>query len=348
MAILGARPQFIKHVMFEKACKDKLELITLHTGQHFDENMSDTFFNQLEITKPKYVLSHGGGMHGEQTGKMMVEIESIVMDEMPDAIVVYGDTNSTLAAALIASKMNIPLAHIEAGLRSYNNQMPEEINRKLTDHVSSWLFCPSEEAKLNLENEGISKGVYVVGDIMKDVLMNSKRSEQIVRPDFQNEYFYCTIHRPYNVSDRERLIYILDSLQMLNKQVFFAVHPRTKTAIKRFRIQENIYTNIKFIDPQPYFQNLGYIFYSDGLITDSGGMQKEAYWLNKKCITVRTETEWSETLINDANILMFDDLEKMQKMLDREEVGFTSNLYGDGNACNKIIEILDQEINNKP
>ncbi|HRG19638.1 MAG TPA: UDP-N-acetylglucosamine 2-epimerase (non-hydrolyzing) [Saprospiraceae bacterium] len=345
LAIIGARPQFIKHFPFEKACEGKLHLKTIHTGQHFDENMSKVFFDQLGMKQPDYMLANGGGNHGYQTGKMMMDLESIVVDEKPDVVLVYGDTNSTLAGALVAAKLNIPVAHIEAGLRSYNREMPEEINRVLTDHISAWLFTPGDQAVNNLQKEGITAGVHLIGDVMKDMVQFVQKSALFIKPILEERYVYVTLHRPYNVDQNDRLLTLLQSLNSLSQKIVFSIHPRTRSNAVKFGINLNDYSNILFIDPQPYFENLGYIYYADALITDSGGMQKEAYWLKKKCITIRKETEWKETLEGGGNVLIFEDLGPMQHLLESENVQWNEQLYGNGNACEKIVEILLQNYN---
>ncbi|CAL2082977.1 non-hydrolyzing UDP-N-acetylglucosamine 2-epimerase [Tenacibaculum sp. 190524A05c] len=336
IAIIGARPQFIKHFPFEKACVDRLDLKTIHTGQHYDENMSAIFFKQLGMRKPDYMLNVGSDNHGAQTAKMMVQIEKILLEEKPNGVVVYGDTNSTLAGALVASKLHIPVFHIEAGLRSFNKKMPEEINRVLTDHVSSCLFTPSKIASANLEKEGLVEGVYEVGDIMKDLVVYVEENE-LLKPFKEESYYYATLHRPYNTDDDSRLRYVLDSLNSLNKKVVFPIHPRTKNNMSVFDLNIEKFTNIEFISPQSYIDNLSYLVHSEGLITDSGGMQKEAYWLNKKCITLRTETEWVETLIGGNNILLFNDLSTLDKELVTVGENWNEELYGDGTASEKIV-----------
>jgi UDP-GlcNAc3NAcA epimerase len=340
IVIIGARPQFIKHFAFESEAKGRVNLITIHTGQHYDENMSQVFFNELGMSKPSYLLQLGGGNHSHQTGKMMIEIEEIVLKEKPDFVVVYGDTNSTLAGALVASKLHIPLVHIEAGLRSYNKEMPEEINRVLTDHISNYLFVPSQVSVDNLQKEGIIDNVYDVGDIMKDLVLKADKNEWIKKPALDASYYYVTLHRPYNTDEKDRLIYVLNSLNSLDKRAIFSIHPRTRNAMKNYGLSESYFENIDFIDPQPYFSNLSFLYYADGLITDSGGMQKEAYWLNKKCVTIRKETEWIETIESGNNVLLFDDLSSINEVF--KNVEFTSNphLYGDGNAAKKMVDIL--------
>ena len=337
VAIVGARPQFIKHFPFEKACEDKLDLITIHTGQHYDTNMSNVFFNQLGMKEPDYMLNIGSQNHGVQTGKMMIEIENIIEDENPDGMVVYGDTNSTLAGALVAVKLHIPLFHIEAGLRSYNKEMPEEVNRILTDHISLGLFVPSNISVQNLKKEGIAKGVYNVGDIMKDLTNYVIKHSLIKEKEIKEDYYYVTIHRPYNTNSKERLSYVLDSLNKLTFKVVMAIHPRTANLMNTFGLEKDNYENINFIEPQSYFENLSYLNHSKGLITDSGGMQKEAYWFQKKCVTIRKETEWLETLINESNTLLFEDLSGIQKILNNKTTIWDSSLYGNGHCSDQIV-----------
>lgn len=341
VAIVGARPQFIKHFAFETEAKGIFNLKTIHTGQHYDNNMSQVFFDKLGMKKPDFDLNLGGGDHGEQTGKMLIQIEQILIVEKPDRVIVYGDTNSTIAGALASSKLHIPIAHIEAGLRSYNKEMPEEINRIITDHVSEWLFVPSIQAKENLAVEGIEKNVFVVGDIMKDIVLKSIECNWIIKPIFKTEhYYYSTIHRPYNADDRGRMMYLLSSMNKLDKKVIFSLHPRTKNLLNKFGLKLQDFANIIFIDPQPYFENLGLLYYSHGLITDSGGMQKEAYWLKKKCVTVRKETEWVETLIGNWNSLLFEDLSILQDKLVSQSDAWIQELYGLGNSSKQIIEMI--------
>lgn len=341
IAIIGARPQFIKHFAFENAAKSLLDIVTIHTGQHYDDNMSKIFFDELGMQRPDYQLELGGGNHGMQTGRMMIEIEEIVIKEKPDILVVYGDTNSTLAGALVASKLHIKLAHIEAGLRSYNKEMPEEINRLLTDHISDMLFVPSQIAVDNLAKEGIMNNVYIVGDIMKDLVIQIL-NDKILELDLEKKdsYFYITIHRPYNTDDVERLSYILTTLNKLSKKAIFSIHPRTRMAMKNFGLSEDNYENIHFIEPQGYISNLKYLNNSAGLVTDSGGMQKEAYWLKKPCVTIRKETEWVETLDGGNNTLVYENLEKLNQLLTNDFSNGDDNLYGNGRAGDLIVQKL--------
>jgi UDP-GlcNAc3NAcA epimerase len=347
IAIIGARPQFIKHYPFERVAKQFFNLKTIHTGQHYDQNMSQVFFDELGMQKPDFMLEVGSSSHGVQTGKMMIEIEKIVLEEKPHAIIVYGDTNSTLAGSLIASKLHIPLVHIEAGLRSYNKKMPEEINRIMTDHISDLLLVPSEVAKQNLKKEGIINNVLIVGDIMKDLSLMSIAKKWIDESFSKRNYNYITLHRPYNVDQPERLSLVLQTLNQLDQKCIFSIHPRTRNAMKNNSMDEENYPNIEFINPQSYFSNLTYLYYANALITDSGGMQKEAYWLQKKCVTIRTETEWVETMENNWNTLLFEDLAFLQNALNQTPKNWNSLLYGSGDTADQITFHISELLKEK-
>jgi UDP-GlcNAc3NAcA epimerase len=333
IAIIGARPQFIKHAPIELASRGLVNLLTIHTGQHYDYKMSQIFFDELGIKKPDYQLNAGGGNHGEMTGRMMIEIEQIVIKENPDFVLVYGDTNSTLAGALVASKLNIPVVHIEAGLRSYNRNMPEEINRVLTDHVANFLFVPTDSAIENLKKEGITSGVFKTGDVMCDMIRIAK--ERNIINGSQSNFIYVTLHRPYNTDDLARLNSILEALDRLETQIQFYVHPRTQQKIKT-GLSDKIYKNIHFNDPLSYFDNLTAMNQSIAIITDSGGIQKEAYILMKKCITIRSETEWIETLEGGWNTLVWEELANIKDILSKPCINYKTALYGDGYACQEI------------
>lgn len=337
IAIIGARPQFIKHFPLQLAAKGEIILKTIHTGQHYDQEMSQIFFDDLKMDKPNFMLNVGSGNHGFQTGRMMIEIEEIFLKDKPDEIIVYGDTNSTLAGSLVASKLQIPIIHIEAGLRSYNKEMPEEINRLLTDHISNFLFVPSEVAVKNLELEGITKNVFEVGDIMKDLVCMTINNKWLKKINIEKPFIYLTIHRPYNTDNKDRLSKILTTLNNINKIVIFPIHPRTERLMNNFGLIKEMFKNISFISPQGYFNNLSYLNQSEALITDSGGMQKEAYWLKKKCITIRKETEWIETIQSGWNKLLFEDLSFLDEELNNISTTNYYELYGDGKTSERII-----------
>jgi UDP-GlcNAc3NAcA epimerase len=343
IAVIGARPQFIKHAPIELSSKNSnLDIISIHTGQHYDEKMSQIFFDELKMKQPKYVLKTGGLGHGAQTGLMLSEIEPILMDEKPAAMLVYGDTNSTLAGALAASKLHIPVIHIEAGLRSFNKNMPEEINRKLTDHISDLLIAPTQNAIANLKAEGIKKNVFLTGDIMCDMIMIAQRQIKNQNTS-QKKYYYSTIHRPYNTDDLNRLLSILSALNNLQFPVKLAAHPRTKNKLIANNIGLETFKNIDFLDPTSYFTNVEYMKNAQAIITDSGGMQKEAYILKKPCVTIRSETEWTETLQGGWNRLVFENLEStLADALQKTPTTYHQNIYGDGNAAKEIVTIIEK------
>lgn len=344
LAIIGARPQFIKHAPIEIAFQGKAELISVHTGQHYDHNMSQIFFDELGMSAPKYMLEVGSHSHGVQTGKMMIEMEKIVLDEQPDAILVYGDTNSTLAGALVGSKLHIPIIHIEAGLRSFNKKMPEEINRIMTDHVSAMLFVPTQNAIDNLNKEGLHNNIYLTGDVMKDMVRIVEERNILTPSEDTEKYYYATLHRPYNTDKKERLAYVLDTFNELSFPVKFPAHPRTRHKMKAFGLNESDYPNVIFCEPFSYFDNMKQLFNARALITDSGGMQKEAYWMQKKCVTIRTETEWVETLHDDWNTLLFEDLSEIAIIIEKKAEQWNSSLYGDGKASDEIAQLILEHI----
>lgn len=338
IAVVGARPQFIKHAAVEIEARGRLELVTVHTGQHYDENMSRVFFDELDISRPDFQLATGNLSHGAQTGRMLEEIENIVSRVSPDGLLVYGDTNSTLAGALVAAKIHLPLIHVEAGLRSFNKKMPEEINRVLTDHCSNYFFVTSPNAALNLEAEGLKHNIHNVGDVMRDMVRIGVRH---LTPVEYSDYYYCTLHRPSNVDCKDRLKSILDSLDHLNKRVIFAIHPRTENRIEASGIKLKDYRNILQVPPASYFENLAWLTSASGLITDSGGMQKEAYWLKKVCVTLRGETEWAETLDEGWNTLVNVKFDSIQSILEKTPARH-KELYGDGHAAKRIVDEILQ------
>lgn len=334
-AIIGARPQFIKHAPLEEELKSVFEVITIHTGQHYDENMSAVFFDELGMNRPAYNLQVGSKSHASQTADIMVGLEEVLSREKPDFVLLYGDTNSTLAGALVASKMNIPIGHVEAGLRSFNQSMPEEINRILTDHVSTLLFAPTNTAVEHLAKEGITVGVTMCGDVMYDLLLLVKE-KGLINETGESDYYYATIHRPYNTDDPERLGSLFRHLNELNHPVIFALHPRTRYLANSFGLDLGGYGGIRFIDPVSYLENINYLWNARALITDSGGMQKEAYFLRVPCVTIRPETEWTETLENGWNTLCFEDLTKIATILKKPPGRYKTDLYGNGHASEVI------------
>lgn len=342
--IIGARPQFIKHAPVELALKKIFNVISIHTGQHYDEKMSDIFFRQLNMDRPSYMLEVGSGAHGRQTGVMLEKIEEVLLSEKPDAVLVYGDTNSTLSGALAASKLHIPVIHIEAGLRSFNKSMPEEVNRILTDHISDFLFAPTDTAVANLLHEGIEKSVYKTGDVMYDTVLLAKK---VIGSDVHiQEQVLVTLHRPYNTDNLERLTTILTILNGLKYAIIFPIHPRTKNILKSANIDISIFNNINFIDPVSYFDLIRLQMESKCIITDSGGVQKEAYILKRKCITLRSETEWVETLVNGWNTLVFEDLEKLSILVEEQPGSYVGDVYGDGHAAEEIAMLIDKNLRN--
>ncbi|MCC7297873.1 MAG: UDP-N-acetylglucosamine 2-epimerase (non-hydrolyzing) [Bacteroidia bacterium] len=339
VSVIGARPQFIKAAPLELAFAQsgKITHYSVHTGQHYNDNMSKIFFDELGLQKPYKNLNVGSGSHAVQTAGMVVGLEPIFLELQPDVVVVYGDTNSTIAAGLVAAKLNIPVAHIEAGLRSFNREMPEEINRILTDHLSTLLFAPTQAAVAQLAKEGIQHAINS-GDIMLDMIRIAER-KGILESNVAEDYCYVTLHRPYNTDSESRLLSILQTLNALPFKVVFSLHPRTENLLKNeYGVDLKNYVNIEFIEPQGYFENLKYLLSCKALITDSGGMQKEAYFLNKKCITIRSETEWTETQTNNCNTLIWENIQDIQLELDKPFGPFIEGIYGDGKSAKLITQ----------
>jgi UDP-N-acetylglucosamine 2-epimerase (non-hydrolysing)/UDP-GlcNAc3NAcA epimerase len=343
--IVGARPQFIKAAPMSRLLRQKHVEVLIHTGQHYDKAMSAIFFDELQIPDPNYNLGIGSGLHGAQTGAMLVAIEKVLVTEAPDVVIVYGDTNSTLAGALAAVKLHIPVAHIEAGLRSFNRRMPEEINRVLTDHISQWLFCPTQTAIDNLSGEGISNGVHLVGDVMVDAIKHNlpiaaERSDILQRLGLAGgEYYLATVHRPRNTDNRSRLTVILKSLESLDLPVVLPAHPRTICAIKSTGLSS--FSNLDIIPPVSYLDMIVLESNARTILTDSGGVQKEAYLVGIPCVTLREETEWRETVSIGWNQLVGADPSAIWAAV-ANPVSSTDHppIYGDGNACEKIISVL--------
>lgn len=346
ITVVGARPQFIKAAAVSNVIRKEHEEILIHTGQHYDENMSKIFFEELGIPKPDYNLCVGSGGHGNQTGKMLIELEKIYLEEKPDLVLVYGDTNSTLAGALCASKLLIPVAHVEAGLRSFNMNMPEEQNRILTDHISKYLFVPTKTAEKNLSNEGIIKGVHNVGDVMFDAVLHFKKlaeEKSNILKDLSIEkgsYILTTIHRAENTNDINRLKNIIEALNESGKKIILPLHPRTRKYMLDYGLKFN--ENIKVIDPVGYLDMITLEMHSQKIVTDSGGVQKEAFFMNKPCVTMRDETEWVETVQNGWNIIVGTNKEKILdaivNFVPREE---QKDIFGDGHAADKILNLIN-------
>jgi UDP-GlcNAc3NAcA epimerase len=346
LSVVGARPQFIKASPLSLEIRRQYEEILVHTGQHYDYGMSEVFFEDLGIPVPNYHLGIGSGTHGAQTGAMLQAIEAVLQKEQPDAVIVYGDTNSTLAGALAAAKLHIPVAHIEAGLRSFNRAMPEEVNRVLTDHVSTWLFAPSAISRDQLTKEGVESGVHIVGDIMYDALLLHRSRAETSSPVLgqlglsPKSYYVATVHRAENTDRRENLASIFEGLGLLGKPVIVPLHPRTLKKIEEFQI--SLRENVKPIEPLGYLHMLKLQSQASCILTDSGGVQKEAYYLSVPCVTLRSETEWVETVTAGWNLICGTGsaaiIEGVRKMEGCQ--GPHPNLYGDGTTAQRIVEIL--------
>lgn len=345
--IVGARPQFIKAAAVSRKIRNQFDEILVHTGQHYDYEMSEIFFRELDLPNPDYNLDIGSGNHGFQTGKMLERIEEVLLKENPGLVLIYGDTNSTLAGAISAAKLHIPVGHIEAGLRSFDRSMPEEINRIVADHVSTLLFCPTTSAVENLSHEGIHRGVILTGDVMTDVLYRHREiaiSHSRIIGDLnliREDYCLATIHRASNTDNPESLISILTAFKECGKKIVFAIHPRTRKKISEFGLQSVVPDNVLLINPVGYLDMLALIINSSKIITDSGGLQKEAYILGKPCITLRDSTEWVETVDLGWNILVGTDLQKIVHAIHSfNPISSRKTIYGNGNAADAINEAI--------
>jgi UDP-GlcNAc3NAcA epimerase len=356
ITIIGARPQFIKAAALSNAIKQynkenesQINEILVHTGQHFDSNMSQVFFDELSITEPVYNLSISGGTHGSMTGKMLIEIEKVLLAEQPDWVLIYGDTNSTLAGAIAASKLHIKVAHVEAGLRSFNMKMPEEVNRILSDKVSTLLFCPTQVAIDNLAKEGVVAGVSNVGDVMFDVTLHYQEiaKEKIDLSTFgvkDGKYILSTVHRAENTDSPERLTNIIKALAKISEttKVVLPLHPRTKAIISELGLSD-LLGSINIIEPTSYLEMLRLEIGAQVILTDSGGVQKEAYFNLVPCVTMRDETEWVETIDLGVNELVGASYEKIISAVEvakTKKIPELSTVYGDGEASQKIISAL--------
>ena len=347
LSVVGARPQFVKAALLSAEFSRRgIEEVLVHTGQHYDRVMSDVFFEQLQIPEPKYNLEVGSGLHGAQTGEMLKRLEPIVIEESPDWLLVYGDTNSTMAGALVAAKLHVPVAHVEAGLRSFNREMPEEVNRIVADHVADLLLVPNGAAATQLASEGISNGVRIVGDLMVDLALRVAAQLPEHPPILEKlqlrarEYFVATIHRASNTDDRETFCRLLEGLRGVGLPVVFPVHPRTRGIAQ----QEGagVDDNIILIDPLPYMEMMALVSRSGAVFTDSGGLQKEAFVMKVPCVTLREETEWLETLEDGWNVLAGSDPQKIVAASKRITPMRQGAPYGDGHAAQNIVDALSE------
>lgn len=357
--IVGARPQFIKTAPVLHAIKrhneehpeNQIHEVLVHTGQHYDYEMSGVFFDELGLKAPDYHLGVGSGTHGYQTGEMLKRIEEVLLHEKPDLVVVYGDTNSTLAGAIAASKLNIPIAHVEAGLRSFNRRMPEEINRVLTDHISDLLFCPTQKAVENLRQEGITKGVYMVGDVMYDAALQylglaEKKSRILKCLSLEpKSYALATVHRAENTDNPERLRNIFVGLKMVAQAglpVIIPLHPRTRKQAEMLGLSLN---GMRVLGPVSYLDMLLLEKNARVILTDSGGVQKEAFFFRVPCVTLREETEWVETVETGWNVLIGCDPKRIAcAALDFRQGKEEISPYGDGRAAERIVKVIVHDI----
>jgi UDP-N-acetylglucosamine 2-epimerase len=345
LTIVGARPQFVKAAVVSRALRGRHTEVLVHTGQHYDRNMSDVFFEDLDLPQPARHLGIGSGAHGEQTGRMLIAIEAVLFEEKPDLVLVYGDTNSTLAGALAAAKLHIPIAHVEAGCRSYDRRMAEEMNRVLTDHLSTWLLCATRTAATNLEREGLRDGIHVVGDVMLDLcrarLPTAERSST-VRARLalgERDYAVATIHRAENTDDPQRLAMLIDALGHVGMPVVFPVHPRTRAALAGIGLP----SNVRAIDPLGYLDMLVAVRHARTVVTDSGGLQKEALFLETPCVTVRSSTEWPETVATGWNVCVDSGSAGIASAVRaaRPPRAASAEIFGDGQAAAKIVACLE-------
>ncbi|MAD12470.1 MAG: UDP-N-acetylglucosamine 2-epimerase (non-hydrolyzing) [Flavobacteriaceae bacterium] len=346
ITIVGARPQFIKAAAVSRAFNEffEIEEIIIHTGQHFDANMSDVFFEELHIPKPHYNLAINSLSHGAMTGRMMESIEAVILKEKPDYVLVYGDTNSTIAGALAAKKLHVKVVHVEAGLRSFNTKMPEEINRILTDRISDVLFCPTNEAVKNLNNEGfqnIDCQIIKNGDVMQDAALYYKDLAKKPSFDLPEEFVLLTMHRAENTDDLDKLKNIISALNSIHQKmpVFWLIHPRTKQIIN----SQSIDVKFHVFDPVGYLEMIYLLEHCSLVMTDSGGLQKEAFFFSKNCVTLREETEWVELIEGGFNVLVGSDVNKINEGFDnmsKKQNDFSVDLYGKGQASRTIASQL--------
>ncbi len=346
LSIIGARPQFVKEAIVQSEMNkiQDIKEVVIHTGQHYDDNMSGVFFDVLEMKEPNYNLGVQGSNHGEMTGKMIIELEKVMMKEKPDIVLLYGDTNSTLAGAIAASKLKIEVAHVEAGLRQHPKDMPEEINRVITDRLSKYLFVPSNLAAENLNKEGIYEGIYFTGDVMYDIFLKMRPKFDYSLMDELNlkedQFVMMTMHRDFNVDKKEKLEKILKEINKVSKEikVVYPIHPRTKKRIREFGL-EGLIKDITIIEPIDYLQLMGLTEKCYKVITDSGGYQKEAYFASKQAIVIMPDTGWRELVDLGFNTLV-DENSIYDRVMDNKKTSYIKGVYGDGKAAEKIVNIL--------
>jgi len=350
VTIIGARPQFIKHPLISKEIRKFAKEIVVHTGQHYDYNMDKIFFEELGIPKPDYHLGVGSDTHGRQTARMLERTEAVLLKEKPDLVIIYGDTNSTIAGALAAVKLHLPVAHVEAGMRSYNREMPEEYNRIVSDHLSDLLFCSTKTAAKTLKDEGIRKDVYLVGDVMADIQLKLKaQSSKLkiletlgIKP---KGYLLATVHRQENTDNKENLKHILEAFSKIKETIIFPIHPRTKKYIKLYKFEKLLKSapNLRIIEPVGFFEMLQLENNAKMILTDSGGVQKEAYIARVPCITLRQETEWVETVKSGWNRLAGTEVRKIVRLAKNfPKTKSHPNFLGDGQAYLKITKIIKE------
>ncbi len=345
VTVVGARPQFIKAAPLSRALRAQHREILIHTGQHYDDSMSAVFFRELGLPEPDVHLAAGGGSHAEQTAQMLTGIETVLLAEKPDWLLIYGDTNSTLAGALAAAKLHVPIAHVEAGLRSFNRRMPEEVNRVVADHLATLLLCPSDTAVANLTREGLSNGVHVVGDIMADALheaaARADASTVLAQHGLQARgYLLATVHRAENTDDPARLAAILAAFRDLDRLILFPIHPRTRKALAAAGLE--LPPRVRACEPLGHLDLVRALRDADLVLTDSGGLQKEACWLGVPCVTLRDETEWIETVQTGWNQLVGADRTRITSAVGQaKRPSLPADLYGgDGGAAHRIVALL--------
>lgn len=350
LSIVGARPQFVKEAIIQNEINkfDDINEIVVHTGQHYDNNMSGVFFDALNMAKPDYNLGISGSTHGEMTGKMIIELEKIMLEEKPDLVLLYGDTNSTLAGAISASKLKIKVVHVEAGLRQEPKDMPEETNRVLTDRISSYLFTPSNLGVENLKKEGITQGVYFVGDVMYDIYLKMKSKFDYSLMEklslVEEQFIVMTMHRDFNVDIPDKFEKILKDVNRISKEinVVLPIHPRTKKRIQEFEFHDLI-KDVLVIDPIDYLQLMGLTEKCYKVITDSGGYQKEAYFAGKEAVIIMPDTSWRELTDLDLNTLT-DENNIYNNVMNPIKVEYIKDIYGDGTAAEKVVSILRNDL----